>query len=64
MNETNDPYNLGLSYKDTVADFSVLTSKEVEVVVTNSECGGMVILNKSQVEKLRNFLNTFLDEQR
>lgn len=59
-----DTYYLGFSYKDTVADFSVMTTGEIEIVLANKECGALVFLKKEQVEKLRNFLNNYLDEQR
>lgn len=63
VDELIDPYFLTFSYEGTCADFSVMTTGEIEIVLANKECGALVFLNKDQVEKLRNFLNTFLDEQ-
>jgi histidinol phosphatase-like enzyme len=55
---------LGLSYKGTLVDFTMMTNNELEVVMVNNECGSRVLFTKEQVEALRNFLNEFLDEQR
>lgn len=64
MNETIDPYFLTFSYEGTCVDFSVMTTGEIEIVLANKEGGALVFLKKEQVEKLRNFLNNYLDEQR
>lgn len=63
MNEIIDPYFLTFSYEGTCVVFYVMTTGEIEIVLANKECGALVFLKKEQVEKLRNFLNNYLDEQ-